>query len=506
MTRDATGTRVGAGVGGTCVNVGCVPKKLMFMAAQQRESMVGGVSTAAGYGYTVPEAAGQVDWPGLVARRDAYVQRLNRNYLAGWQKAGVAVVLGYATLVDGHTVSVKLAAPEAAAGAAEAAAASAAGEPGTDKTITAGKILVACGGAPAMPDIPGIDRAISSDGFFDLQAQPKKCAVIGAGYIAVEMAGILHGLGTDTHLFFRGDTVLRRGFDPFIVETLMGELEAHGPELHKLSTPAELRAEEGGTTAVVTTGGAVTGGFDCVLSAIGRAPVTGPLGLDKAGVKTDARGFIEVDEFENTSAADIYAIGDATTTGYELTPVAIAAGRRLADRLFGGEPRARIAYETIATVVFSHPPIGTIGLTEPAAREKYGDAAVKVKQARFGSMLYAFNDDGGKVKTGLKLVLAGPTERVVGLHCIGPFSDEMLQGFAVAVRMGATRADFEASVAIHPTVAEEFVTFGGWGQEKDPATGAARPQLPPYISAAAGGGGGEEEAKGGAGDKASAAL
>jgi len=218
-----------------------------------------------------------------------------------------------------------------------------------------------------------------------------------------------------------------------------------------------------------------------VLSAIGRKPATGDkLGLKLAGVETDSKGYIVVDKYENTTAQDVLAIGDATTTGYELTPVAIAAGRRLGDRLFGGEAQARIDYACIATVVFSHPPIGCIGLTEPQAREEFGDEAITVKQARFGSMLYALNGPEAKVKTALKLVLCGPEEKVVGLHCIGPSCDEMMQGFAVAVRMGATRADFEASVAIHPTIAEEFVTFGGWGQKKG-EDGKLRPQLPPFL-------------------------
>ena len=187
------------------------------------------------------------------------------------------------------------------------------------------------------------------------------------------------------------------------------------------------------------------GGFDAVLSAIGRKPVTEALQLDKAGVKVNGHGLVEVDAFENTSAPGVFALGDCTTTGFELTPVAIAAGRRLADRLFGGEPRARLEYASIATVVFSHPPIGTIGLTEPAARAEFGDAEITVKQASFASMAYALNPASGKVKTSLKLVLRGAEERVVGLHCIGPSSDEMMQGFAVAIRMGATRRDFEVS-------------------------------------------------------------
>ena len=452
------GTRVGAGIGGTCVNVGCVPKKIMFMAASQRESMVGGVSTAAGNGFDVPESAGRFDWAGMKERRDAYVRRLNGTYENSWKKLGITMILGLATFDDSNTISVDLA------------------DGSGTKIVRAPKILIACGGEPLLPDIPGKELAITSDGFFDLNAQPKKVAVIGAGYIAVEMAGILSGLGSEAHLFFRGETVLRRGFDPFIVETLMNHMKAHGPTLHPLSAPTGLHRDRSGNTITLTTAdGQEYSGFDCILFAIGRRPVTELLKLDSAGVQVDKKGFIKVDEFENTSTPGVYAIGDATTTGYELTPVAIAAGRRLGDRLFGGEPRARLEYKDIATVVFSHPPIGTVGLTEPEARDKFGDANVSVKKASFPSMMYAFNNLENRVKTGLKLVLVGPEEKVVGLHCIGPSSDEMIQGFAVAIRMGATRHDFEASVAIHPTIAEELVTFGGWGQV------AGKPKLPPYL-------------------------
>eukprot|EP00403_Amphidinium_massartii_P019260 CAMPEP_0178412894 /NCGR_PEP_ID=MMETSP0689_2-20121128/22250_1 /TAXON_ID=160604 /ORGANISM="Amphidinium massartii, Strain CS-259" /LENGTH=496 /DNA_ID=CAMNT_0020034155 /DNA_START=58 /DNA_END=1548 /DNA_ORIENTATION=+ len=457
------GLRKGAGPGGTCVNVGCVPKKIMFYAAAHREALVSDVATAAGFGYKVGDF--KFDWPSLKARRDAYVAGLNNTYKKGWASAGADLIEGIASFQDGKTV--KVVAPD-----------------GSEKELKATKgVLIAVGGEPTFPDIPGIELAINSDGFFDLEQQPKKVAVIGAGYIAVELAGILHALGSETHLFFRGETVLRRGFDPFIVEVLMDALKKHGPVLHANSTPESIVKDADGTMTYTWTENGEKkseSGFDCVLMAIGRKPVADLLGLDKVGVKTDSKGLIEVDEYENTNVPDIWALGDVTTTGYELTPVAIAAGRRLADRLVGGEPKARIAYELIATVVFSHPPIGCIGLTEPQARKEFGDDAITVKTARFASMIYAFNDDDKKVKTGLKLVLKGPEERVVGLHCIGPSSDEMMQGFAVAVRMGATRADFEASVAIHPTIAEEFVTFGGWGQQT--VDGVAKPKLPPYLS------------------------
>lgn len=464
------GKRKSPGAGGTCVNVGCVPKKIMFFAAAHREMMVGNVSTAKGFGYEVPDAAGSFDWAAVKARRDAYVARLNTGYSAGWEKAGCDVIEGMGTFVDAAadsvTVKVQL-------------------KDGGEKTLTGKSAVVAVGGLPSYPDIPGIEHSISSDGFFELETQPKKVAVVGAGYIAVELAGILHALGSETHLFFRGDTVMRRGFDPFIVDTLMEAMRHHGPVLHAKSTPKGISKEADGTMkyAFVQDGvDSELAGFDCILMAIGRKPVTDRLSLDKVGVEMTAEGLIKVDEFENTTAPtkNIFAIGDCNTNGYELTPVAIAAGRRLADRILCNEPRARIAYEQIATVVFSHPPIGTIGLTEPDAIKEFGEANVKVKQSRFGSMLYAFNDDDSKVKTGLKLVMKLPEERIVGLHMIGPSSDEMLQGFAIAVRMGATRADFEASVAIHPTISEEMVTFSGWGQETA-ADGSVRPQLPPYL-------------------------
>lgn len=464
---DESGVRIGAGAGGTCVNVGCVPKKLMFMAGLQRESMIGHCEVAKGYGFDVPESATKVDWPGLKARRDAYVERLRTGYGKGWESAGIDVVEGTAKMLDAHTVAVLQA-------------------DGTTKTVSAKKVCLAPGGIPMMPDIPGIKHTINSDGFFELEEQPKKVAVVGAGYIAVEMAGILQALGSDTHLFIRGESVLRKGFDPYIVETLMDALEHHGPTLHKNTDAVEIIKEDDGTlTYVVKENGGENhtryGGFDCILMAIGRKPVTDTLGLAEVGVKMNKGGFIEVDKYENTSVPDVFAIGDATTSGYELTPVAIAAGRRLGDRLFGGSAEARIAYEQIATVVFSHPPIGTIGLTEPQAIEEFGAANVTVKQARFPSMMYWANAPESKVKTALKLVLAGADEKVVGLHCIGPYSDEMMQGFAIAVRMGATRRDFEAAVAIHPTIGEEFVTFGGWGQTKD--GDKVVPQLPPYLVA-----------------------
>uniref|UniRef100_A0A7S3K5H0 Glutathione-disulfide reductase n=1 Tax=Aureoumbra lagunensis TaxID=44058 RepID=A0A7S3K5H0_9STRA len=466
------GIRNGAGPGGTCVNVGCVPKKVMFMAAGVREMLSDSVGVARGYGYEIKAKDLNLDWSLLKSRRDAYVDRLSKGYVKNWNKAGVDVIMGTAKFVSCQSfdstqeyVIEVTKSPE---------------DGGTVDLLRANRVVIAVGGKITMPNWPGIEYAISSDGFFDMEFQPRKVAVIGAGYIAVEMAGILHALGSETHLFFRGDTVLRRGFDPFVVEQLMQAMKAHGPELHPLSTPnAIIKDEQTGTKTLVLENGSKFTDFDCILVAIGREPLGPELQVPSA-LKLDPKGYIVVDDYENTSLPNVYAIGDATTTGFELTPVAIAAGRRLADRLYGGEPRARIEYFDIATVVFSHPPIGTVGLTEPEACLAYGRDNVTTKQSAFNSMIYALNEnDTNKVKTGLKLVLAGPEEKVVGLHCIGPFSDEMLQGFAVSIRMGATRRDFEASVAIHPTIAEEFVTFGGWGQKK--RGDRLKPWLPPYL-------------------------
>merc|ERR1712226_191313 len=292
----------------------------------------------------------------------------------------------------------------------------------------------------------------------------------------------MHALGSETHLFFRGESVLRKGFDPFLVNILVDSLKHHGPTLHPKSDIVSITKTDNGKFTYATKENGETreySDFDVVLVAIGRKPVTDALCLDKVGVKMKRNGLIEVDKFENTNVPNIYAIGDANTTGFDLTPVAVATGRRLADRIFGGEAQARLAYEYIATVVFSHPPIGTIGLTEPMAKAEFGEENIQVKENRFPSLVYWANDPEHKVETGLKLVLKGPEDRVVGLHCIGPSSDEMMQGFAVAIRMGATRADLEASVAIHPTIGEEFVTFGGWGQVKQGDN--TKVQLPPYL-------------------------
>lgn len=469
---DENGVRQGGGVGGTCVNVGCVPKKMMFIAAGPREMMSGHGAVAPSFGY---ENIGEMtfNWGVMKSKRDAYVKRLNNAYENNWSKAGITQVNGFAKLSKDAAGKTIVGVTDPKTGA-------------TVDCVTADHIVIATGGFPNLPSPlkeNGGDLCITSDGFFDLEEQPKKCAVIGAGYIAVEMAGILNALGTETDLFCRGDTVLRRGFDPFIVSTLMAELAKHGPTVQTNRSPLSAKKESDGTltlTVEYSHGDSKEiqefKGYDCILVATGRDPATCGIGLEEVGVEVTKKGLITVDKYENTTVPGIYAIGDATITGWELTPVAIAAGRRLADRLFGGEPKARIDYDCIPTVVFSHPPIGVVGMTQEVAEGKYGASNITTKTALFGSMDYAFVEDQYKVKTGVKMVLAGEEEKVVGLHLIGPSADEILQGFGVAIRMGATRADFEQCVAIHPTSAEEIVTMGGWGQK------GGRPHLPASLN------------------------
>jgi len=404
---------------------------VMFTAASMVES-----HTVA-EGYCVHGSPPQVDWPALKAKRDAYVERLNAIYARNLDNSGITHVVGNASFLDARTVKVG------------------------DDVFTADHILVATGGSPTKPQIPGGQYAITSDDFFDLPEQPKRAVVVGAGYIAVELAGIFNALGTSTSLVCRGAGVLRHGFDPMIQEVVNSELVRSG--VHVVSNSTVTRIEKSGETLVCSVDNGETIESDCVLMAIGRRPQSASLCLNAAGIKTSEQGFIEVDAFENTSAKGVYALGDVTTTGWELTPVAIAAGRRLADRLFGGQPSARLEYDCIPTVVFSHPPIGTVGMTEPAAVSKYGNDAVKVYKSKFVPMHYALCSDDHKVPMAMKLVCVGPEERVVGIHVIGVGADEMLQGFAVAVKMGATKADLDSTVAIHPTAAEELVTLAPWG-------------------------------------------
>ena len=458
---DDAGVRQGAGFGGTCVNVGCVPKKLMYQAAAFLE----GAEESSGYGV---EHLSQptLNWTALVERRNAYVERLNSIYERNLDSAGIEHVRGVAHFVGPREVEVSSA----------------------GRRLTADHVLIAVGGAPTMPDIPGTELGISSDGFFDLTQQPRNALIVGSGYIGVELAGILNAMGTLTTVLCRGAGVLRRGFDPLITDVLNDELVRQGVTMRANS--AEVASLSPGDTAgtldATLASGEVLDGYDCVLFAVGRTPVTASLGLASTGATVEEDGRVRVDDYQWTGVPGLYCLGDASTSGHELTPVAIAAGRRLADRLFGGMAEAKLEYELIPTVVFSHPPIGTIGLTEPDARAKHGDASVKVYVSRFRPMQYALCDEEHKKPMAMKLVCVGPEERVVGLHVIGIAADEMLQGFGVALKMGATKADFDNCVAIHPTAAEEFVTMAPWGALKvDSPSGAdengatIRPTSPP---------------------------
>lgn len=412
-------------LGGTCVNVGCVPKKVMWHAAQIAESFH---LYAKDYGFDA--TVNQFNWDKLIESRTAYIDRIHQSYERGLGNNKVDVIQGFARFVDKNTVEVN------------------------GEKITADHILIATGGRPSHPAIPGAEYGIDSDGFFALSALPKRVAIVGAGYIAVELAGVLNGLGCESHLFVRKHAPLRN-FDPMIVETLVEVMNSEGPKLHTHSTPKQvIKNADGSLTLELTNGETYT--VDCLIWAIGREPATDKLNLDAVGIKTDARGYIPVDKFQNTNVEGVYAVGD-NTGKVELTPVAVAAGRRLSERLFNNKPNEHLDYTNIPTVVFSHPPIGTVGLTEPQAREQYGDDNVKIYKSGFTAMYTAVTEHRQPCR--MKLVCVGPEEKIVGLHGIGFGMDEMLQGFAVAVKMGATKQDFDNTVAIHPTASEEFVTM-----------------------------------------------
>jgi glutathione reductase (NADPH) len=412
-------------LGGTCVNVGCVPKKVMWNAAE----LGGALYDAVDYGFNVSSAP--VDWAVLKHKRDVYIERLNGIYAANLAKRSVEVVRARASLLDAHTVS--------------------AGE----RALSADHILIATGGRPLLPQIPGAQLGITSDGFFQLQARPQRVAVVGGSYIGIELAGIFAGLGTHTTLVLRGDVALR-AFDPMLGQTILKILREEGVELVTGAAPAALTRDAQGALEIEARDGRRLGPFDCVLWAIGRAPAVEDLALTRAGVQLDGQGFIASDLYQATSVPGIYAVGDVTGRA-ALTPVAIAAGRRLSDRLFGGQTDRHLDYESIPTVIFGRPPIGTVGLSEPQARERYGAANVAVFRSGFVSLYYAMTS--AKPRSEMKLVTTGPEQRIVGLHVVGQGADEMLQGFAVALRMGATKKDFDDTVAIHPTSAEEFVTM-----------------------------------------------
>ena len=410
-------------LGGTCVNVGCVPKKVMWYAAETRHHL----DHAADYGFTID--VGGHDWAGLKARRDAYVTRLNGIYENNLGRRGVDYIQGAAKFVDPHTLAVG------------------------DEHYRAERIVIATGGRPMVPDIPGAGYGIVSDDFFTLEERPQRVLIAGSGYIAVELGGVFNALGSDVNIVVRKDHVVR-SFDVMLSEEVMEAMENAGIRFDTRVIPAKVEKLDG-SLVMTSDDGRRFGPVDCVLWAIGREPNSDTLALDAAGVMTDEQGFIPVDKFQTTNVGHIYAIGDVTGA-QALTPVAIAAGRRMADRIYGGMEGRHLDYRLVPTVIFSHPPMGTVGMTEADARAEHGDA-VKVYLSRFTPMYYALGKQ--KQTTVMKLVTAGDDERIVGCHVIGDGADEMMQGFAVAIRMGATKKDFDDTVAIHPTSAEEFVTM-----------------------------------------------
>jgi glutathione reductase (NADPH) len=410
-------------LGGTCVNVGCVPKKVMWNAAGVALSL----HDAGDYGFDVK--LGMSDWMELKRKRDAYVLRLNGIYERNLAAKGVAYVRGAARFVDGHTVEVN------------------------GRRFSARHMVIATGGKPTLPQIPGASLGISSDGFFELEARPQRVAVVGSGYIACELAASFRELGSEVQQFIRKDRLLTN-FDVMLGKSLMREVRAQGMIIHEGVAAAAVR-EAAGKKSLAAADGREFAGFDCVLWAIGRDANVAGLELDKAGVALDDSSYVITDGFQNTNVGGVYAIGDVTGRA-ALTPVAIAAGRRLSDRLFGGKPDRHLDYNMIPTAIFTHPPIATVGASEAEARARYGEA-VKVYVADFTPMYHALTMR--KTRTDMKLVCVGAEQRIVGCHILGTGADEMLQGFAVAIRMGATKADFDDTVAIHPTSAEELVTM-----------------------------------------------
>ena len=437
-------------LGGTCVNVGCVPKKVMWNAATLNEQL----HEAHHFGIEVGSV--KFDWAKIKAYRDAYITRLNGIYSRMLGNNKIDVVQGTAAFTGERELTVD-----------------------GKEVYTADHILVAVGGRPNMPNIKGIEHAINSDGFFALPSQPKRVAVVGGGYIGVELSGVFHGLGTKTQLFLRDSKPLA-GFDSIIVDNLIKEMGKQKLEIVSDTQPKEIIKNSDGTLAMKTTRSGnsasasdsssnaseetIHGPFDAILFATGRVPLVEGLQLAKSGVKQNNKNQIVVNEFQETNVKGVYAVGDVSSD-VQLTPTAIAGGRRLADRLFNKMPTAKADYCDVPTVVFSHPPIGTCGLTEESAISKFGKENIKCYTSTFTNLFYGTYqiEPDDKPKTAMKLVTLLPDEKVVGLHVIGMGADEMLQGFGLALKMGATKADFDDVVAIHPTAAEEFVTMAPWG-------------------------------------------
>lgn len=435
-------------LGGTCVNLGCVPKKIMYCAASIAET----IREAPAYGFEGLPCSPILNWQKLKTKRDAYITRLNGIYQTTLQKNGVMLFNGWGKLLGDNKVSVTSASDSLT-------------------TILQGKnILIASGSEGIIPkNVPGADLGSTSDGFFALEEQPKRVAIIGGGYIGVELAGVLNGLGSNVSLFTRKCSVLTH-FDEMLQAACTTNLEQAGVNMVCESAIEKVSKTAGGLQIDFTLNGVPKsqGPYDVVIWAIGRNAKVEGLGLEEAGITLNPMGAIDVDEYQNVGGATpgLLAVGDVTGV-HMLTPVAIAAGRKLADRLFGGKPEAKQDFDNISTVVFSHPPCGSVGMSEAEARQRFGSDQVKVYESIFNDLYYSmmplYEDAHDlpyhKVPTKHKLVCAGPEEKVVGIHIVGRASDEIMQGFGVALKMGATKADLDRCVAIHPTAGEELVTM-----------------------------------------------
>lgn len=429
-----------AHLGGTCVNVGCVPKKIMWTAA----SVAKAVQVAPDFGLDLDVRG--LDWPALKRKRDAAVLHLRGLYEKGLSTAAVHTLRGTARLVTANTVEV------------------------AGVQYTAPHVLIATGSQPDVPSIAGADLGSTSDDFFALEQQPRDVAIVGSGYIAVEIASTLLALGSKVTMLVRGKSLLSH-FDALLGAALAEELQKDGATL-RFNTPvtalgrgtdparAMSPGEESRACRAPTVNAQLSNGeaveFDWLLWATGRRAVTEGLGLSALGVKLTNAGKISVDRFQDTSVTGVHALGDVAE-GEMLTPVAIAAGRKLADRLFGGKPADALNHENIPSVIFSHPPIGTVGIGEAEAVARHGADTIRVYESRFTNLFYAVCQD--RRPTHIKLVTRLPQEHILGVHVIGLGADELIQGFAVAVQMGATKADFDRTIAIHPTAAEELVTL-----------------------------------------------
>ncbi len=410
-------------LGGTCVNVGCVPKKVMWTTSRIAETL----KDAPDYGFLIDNRG--FEWAKIKRTRDEYIARLNKIYANNLDKANAETVSGTARIISPNSVEV------------------------SGATYSAPHILIATGGQPTVPDVPGSELAITSDGFFEMEELPRKVVINGAGYIATEFAGMLRGLGSEVVMVLRKDQLLR-GFDTSMTSVVTSEMKRSGISILTNTSISSLKREALSLTVELNDGTSITD-VDKFIFAIGRGPHTQGLGLENTDVQLDARGYIETDKFQNTTQQGIYAVGDVTGR-VALTPVAIAAGRKLSDRLFGGKTDAYLDYENIPSVIFSHPPIGTVGLSEQVARARFGDE-VKIYVSEFQNMYYQVTRRNSP--TLMKLITIGTEEKVVGCHVVGDFADEIIQGFSVAVKMGAHKRDFDNTVAIHPTASEEFVTM-----------------------------------------------